>query len=171
MNAPLPAHALARPAPVFTRFSVTPCTPQIGGVVDGVLDHVHTRNYGTTRHHAKYYVLSTGSFFSNGLRSEFDRITEPVFGLSVRAPRKRREWYSEHFFDPASHPYLGYGVETNERLNAIDAGGRPVDNLFCAGSILSGYDPIREASGGGVAIATGYRAAREIISLCRGAGA
>lgn len=36
MNAPLPAHALARPAPEFTRFTVTPCTPQIGGVIEGL---------------------------------------------------------------------------------------------------------------------------------------
>ena len=30
---------------------------------------------------------------------------------------------------------------------------------FCAGSVLAGYDPFSEGSGGGVAIATGYRAA------------
>lgn len=142
-----------------------------GEIIDGALDHVHTKNYGTTRHHSKYYVLATGSFFSNGLRSEFNKITEPVFGLTVSAPQKRSEWYSEHFFDPASHPFLGYGVETTARFNPLDGAGRPVDNLFCAGSILCGYDPIREASGGGVAIATGYQAAREIISLGRGARA
>lgn len=140
-----------------------------GEIIGGTLDHVHTRNYGTTRHHSKYYVLATGSFFSNGLKSEFNRITEPVMDLAVSAPQKRNEWYSEHFFDQSSHPFLGYGVETTERFNPIDASGSPVGNIFCAGSILCGYDPIREASGGGVAIATGYRAAREIIGLCKGA--
>lgn len=142
-----------------------------GEIISGLLDHVHTRNYGTTRHRSRYFVLATGSFFSNGLRSEFDRITEPVLGLKVSASQKRSDWYSEHFFDEASHPFLGYGVETNERLNPVDASGRPVENLFCAGALLCGYDPIREASGGGVAIATGYQAASEIISLCRGARA
>ncbi len=142
-----------------------------GEIVSGLLDHVHTCNYGATRHRSKYYVLASGSFFSDGLRSEFNKITEPILGLTVNASQKRSEWYSEHFFDEASHPFLGYGVETNARLNPFDASGSPVENLFCAGALLCGYDPIREASGGGVAIATGYKAAREIIGLCRGARA
>ncbi len=130
-----------------------------GEIINGSVDHVHTRSYGTTRHHASSFVLATGSFFSSGLRSEFNRIEEPVLNLSVNAPQKRNDWYAARFFEPSSHPFLEYGVHTDENLNAIDANGNRVDNLYCAGSILGGYNPIREGSGGGVAIATGYHAA------------
>ncbi|MBN2079587.1 MAG: glycerol-3-phosphate dehydrogenase subunit GlpB [Spirochaetes bacterium] len=130
-----------------------------GEIINGAVDHVHTRSFGTTRHQATSFVLATGSFFSNGLRSEFNRIEEPVLKLSVNASQKRSDWYAARFFEPSSHPFLEYGVRTDTNLKAIDANGNTVDNLYCAGAILGGYNPIREASGGGVAIASGYHAA------------
>jgi glycerol-3-phosphate dehydrogenase subunit B len=35
--------------------------------------------------------------------------------------------------------------------------------MFCAGSVLSGYNPVKEGCGGGVAISTGYKCAERII--------
>jgi glycerol-3-phosphate dehydrogenase subunit B len=112
---------------------------------------------------ADNYVLAAGSFFSGGLVSEFDAIKEPVFGLRLQYDRSRSEWRSHRFFDTAGHPFLEYGVMTDENLRPSGSNGRIIENLFCAGSILSHYDPIKEGCGAGVAIATGYRTAKIII--------
>ncbi len=43
-------------------------------------------------------------------------------------------------------------------------GGRPLTNLYGAGSVLAHYDPIKEGSGSGVAVATGWQAAGHILA-------
>jgi glycerol-3-phosphate dehydrogenase subunit B len=141
-------------------------------VVSGVIDenrvsHVFTENYGDTKYRARTYLLSTGSFFSGGLRSGFNHMEEPVFRLKFSKPEARNKWYSKDFFDKKGHRFLEYGVETNKSLNPLDENGKTVKNLFCAGALLAGYNPIREGSGGGVAISTGYQAALKIIKECR----
>jgi len=135
-----------------------------GEIIKGTLDHVHTENYGNTRHSARFYVLATGSFFSGGLKSEFNRIEEPLLKLKISDSPSRNKWYSDSFFDKKGQPFISYGVKTGKTLNPFSADGKEVKNLFCTGSILSGYDPVREGSGGGVAISTGYFAANKIIS-------
>ncbi len=141
----------------------------VGGEIDkGKLTHVYTENYGETKHRAKHFVLSTGSFFSGGLKSTFNHMEEPVFNLQFNKPQPRNQWYSEEFFDKKSHRFLEYGVDTNKSLNPYDTNGRIIKNLYCTGSILSGYNPIKEGSGGGVAIATGYHAALKIIKDHKG---
>jgi len=56
--------------------------------------------------------------------------------------------------------YSRAGIKVNKQLQPLDNKGKVLlVNLFCAGSVLAGYDPFSEGSGGGVAIATGYRAA------------
>ncbi|MBP7582630.1 MAG: glycerol-3-phosphate dehydrogenase subunit GlpB [Spirochaetes bacterium] len=141
-----------------------------GEIIDGRLDHVHTENHGTTRIRAKYYVLATGSFFSGGLVSGFNIIREPVFDLRLFRDNERNRWYSQRFLDTAGHPFLEYGVETNGNLNPVTQEGRTVENLFCAGAILAHYNPVADGCGGGVAVSTGYAAAKKIIRGC-GAGA
>ncbi len=138
-----------------------------GEIRDGVLQNISTENYGNSGLKARYYVLATGSFFSGGMVSEFNNIREPVFGLQVNFESGRNKWYSPAFFDGKSHPFLEYGVETNERLNPRTADGGTVGNLFCTGALLSHYNPLKEGSGGGVAVSTGYYAAESIIKGCR----
>ena len=62
---------------------------------------------------------------------------------------------------------MEYGVLTGKELNPLDSAGKPVKNLYCAGSVLGGYNPVSEGSGGGVAVATGYGAALSIIKKFR----
>ncbi|MDI6796401.1 MAG: glycerol-3-phosphate dehydrogenase subunit GlpB, partial [Desulfatibacillaceae bacterium] len=114
---------------------------------------------------ADNFVLATGSFFSGGLVSRLDSIKEPVFNLKILADQKRGNWYNPAFLSAESHPFMEYGVMTDSRLNALDASGRAVENLFCAGAVLAGYHPVREQSGLGVAIGTGVFAADRIIEL------
>jgi glycerol-3-phosphate dehydrogenase subunit B len=136
----------------------------VGGEIrNGRLASVETQMYGPVRLAADHFILATGSFFSGGLVSRPDRMVEPVFGLEIRSEPLRTHWVGRRFFDPGSHPFLSYGVETDERLRPRMPDGRPLDNLYAAGAVLAGYDPIAEASGGGVAVATGYRAALLVL--------
>jgi len=137
-----------------------------GEIRAGVLEHIHTRNHGDARLRARFFVLATGSFFSGGLASDARTVREPVFGLPVAYTPARASWHAPTFFDAGSHPFLGFGVKTDERLNPEDASGRVVENLYCAGAVLAGYNPVLEASGSGVAITTGYRAAEQILAQC-----
>lgn len=139
-----------------------------GGIVSGgSVDHIATENYGGRKIRGRAYVLATGSFFSGGLRSEFNRLEEPVFNLKIRGSMDRKEWYSAKFLDSRSHPFMEYGVLTGRDLSPFDSAGKPVKNLFCAGSVLGGYNPVTEGSGGGVAVSTGYAAARTIMRKIR----
>jgi len=134
-----------------------------GPVDSGLLEHINTRNSGIEPVSAKYYVLATGSFFSGGLTSNSQRIMEPVFNFKVDADSKRSKWYSWFFFDAKSHPFLSYGVRTDKNFNPVNEKGNTVKNVFCAGAVLSGYDPVREGCGGGVAISSGFACAGKII--------
>lgn len=134
-----------------------------GSVSNSQVDFLMTKNSGNIPVQARYYVLTTGSFFSGGLSAGFNTISEPLFGLKVKSENKRSRWYSSSFFDSRSHPFLGFGVETDSRFNPVSENGRTVKNLFCAGSVLSGYNPVSEGSGGGVAISTSFRCAERII--------
>jgi glycerol-3-phosphate dehydrogenase subunit B len=112
---------------------------------------------------ADNFVLATGSFFSGGLVSRPDSIREPVFDLKVFANQRRGNWYNPVFLSAESHPFMEYGVVTDSSLCALDASGRAVENLYCAGAVLAGYHPVREQSGLGVAISTGVFAADRVI--------
>ncbi|MBF0529829.1 MAG: glycerol-3-phosphate dehydrogenase subunit GlpB [Deltaproteobacteria bacterium] len=136
----------------------------IGGeIMTGRLDHIHTRNYGRARIKADSFVLAPGSFFSGGLTSFVGQVSEPIFDLAVEFDANRSNWSSPKFLDPSGHAFLSFGLHTDRDLRPRNRQGQIISNLYCAGAVLAGYDPIREGTGGGVAIATGYKAARQII--------
>jgi len=134
-----------------------------GSIKKDQVEFLTTKNSGNIPVTSKFYVLTTGSFFSGGLSAGFDSISEPLFGLKVKSENKRSKWYSRTFFDKKSHPFLGFGVEIDNKFNPVSESGKTIKNLFCAGSVLSGYNPVSEASGGGVAISTGFKCAERII--------
>ena len=93
----------------------------ISGDFDGArLDHVHSQNYGARRLIADYFVLSSGSFFSGGLTSEFDEMREPVFGLRLDYTKGRSNWSRKEFFHPEGHQFLSRGVRTDDQLRPFD---------------------------------------------------
>lgn len=134
-----------------------------GRIEGGRVRHIHTQNYGDIELQARHFVLATGSFFSGGMTSRFDAMHEPVFGLQLSYTKERNTWYAPDFFDSGGHPFLAFGVLTDGELHPATGTGEHLENLFCAGAILSHYDPVREGSGSGVAISTGYKAAGSII--------
>ncbi len=112
-----------------------------------IIEEIQT-GHESKGYRAPFFVLSSGSFFSGGLTSTSEKITEPLFNLDVSSKSKRSKWYSETFFSKKSQPFLAFGVKTDRNLNP-DIKGIKIKNLFCTGAILSGYNPIQEGNGGG----------------------
>jgi glycerol-3-phosphate dehydrogenase subunit B len=120
---------------------------------------------GERVHEADSFVLAAGGFFGGGLRAQSGRIVEPLFELPVAQPGAKEDWFRYEFLGRKGHPINKSGVRTNGRLNPLDGSGRVLlENVFVAGRILGHHDAMREKSMGGVDIATGYKAVRNLVS-------
>lgn len=122
---------------------------------------VHSQNGDDQLFEADNFVLASGSFFSRGLESRLRGIREPIFNADVLSLEERDAWAGRRLFD--HHPFMGFGVKTDDKLRVL-RGGKPLTNLYGAGSVLAHYDPIKEGSGSGVAVATGWQAAGHILA-------
>ncbi|WP_429175399.1 glycerol-3-phosphate dehydrogenase subunit GlpB [Aeromonas salmonicida] len=125
---------------------------------------VHSQNGDDQLFEADHFVLASGSFFSRGLESRLRGIREPIFDADVLSLEERDAWAGRRLFD--HHPFMGFGVKTDYKLRVM-RGGKPLTNLYGAGSVLAHYDPIREGSGSGVAVATGWQAAGHILGAAQ----
>ncbi|MBW2309201.1 MAG: anaerobic glycerol-3-phosphate dehydrogenase subunit B [Deltaproteobacteria bacterium] len=125
---------------------------------------IHVFRHGrTTEMCAHRFILATGGIRGGGLVAERSGLLEPLYGLPVCQPSKRGTWFRTCMFDPEGHPLDRSGVKANTNLQPVDAAGRVlIDNVRVCGRILAYQDPLREKSGGGVAVATGFKAG----SLC-----
>ena len=132
------------------------------GVMEGSrLKSVSTVNHGEVKFEADNFILATGSFFSHGLIASQNRIYEPIFNLDVVADAHRSEWYDKDLY--AHQPYMGYGVSTDNKLRCMQD-GKPIENLYAAGSVLAAQNSIEEGTGGGVAITTALFVADQIMN-------
>lgn len=122
---------------------------------------VHSQNGDDQLFEADHFVLASGSFFSRGLESRLGGIREPIFDADVLSLPERDAWAGRRLFD--HHPFMGFGVKTDDQLRVL-RGGKPLANLYGAGSVLAHYDPVKEGSGSGVAVATGWQAAGHILA-------
>lgn len=132
---------------------------------------------GAVEYRAEAFVLATGGLLGGGLGlgargldldtqgstrphgqgperpDEFpDRtLREPIFGLPVDVPAGPPA--SGDLLSPGGHAFVRAGLRTDQLL-------RPAGwtNLHICGKMLAGHDPYAEGCGGGVAIATGWRA-------------
>lgn len=116
------------------------------------IETIYTVNHGNIGFIANNYVLATGSYFSNGLVAHPDGIKEPIFQADIDASNDRKDWYNEDFFSRQN--YMTYGVATNNAFH-VKKNGIPFENLYAIGSVLSGFNPLHEGCGGGVALITG----------------
>ena len=107
-----------------------------------------------TSYEAEHYVLATGGFHSGALSLDSHwRAREEVFGLPLAGlPREGAPRFVEGYFD--EQPLSRAGVAVGDDLRAVGA-----ENVFVAGASLPGAVPWREASGEGIALASGYRVA------------
>lgn len=122
-----------------------------GHFEDGKLKSVTTSNHGDVRFEADNFVLASGSFFSKGIVSDIYGVREPVFGLDVESLEERPKWYERNMFE--AQPYMRFGVASDNDFHVMK-NGSPVVNLYAAGSVLGGFNALKEGSGAGVSILT-----------------
>ena len=117
-------------------------------------------------HRARSYLLATGGLLGGGLDSDSSgRLWEPIFDLPLAAPPDRQAWFRHRFLDPSGHPIFRSGVRVDAAFQPVDAQGcRRFANLWAAGAVLGGCDPIRERSLEGLAIVTGAAAAHAVVT-------
>lgn len=127
----------------------------------GRIARLFTVNHEDIALEAAYFILASGSFFSQGLRSDQKGVREPVFNLDLLdIPADRSAWTAPSVFDP--QPYARFGVRADASMRVF-MGGRPVPNLYAAGMVLGGYDAVRLGCGAGVALTTALAAADSIL--------
>ena len=131
-----------------------------GDFREGRLSSIFTENHGSSPFAADKFVMATGSFFSKGLVSTPSGICEPVLHLDVDFCPDREEWYGMGFFD--NQPYMRFGVACSDRLEAV-RNGEILPNVYVAGSLIGGADPIKEGCGAGVAIISALYVAGQIL--------
>ena len=107
---------------------------------------IFTVNQGEVELTATHFVLATGSFFSHGLVTEDDEVKEPIFGVDVQ-----------------QKAHTGFGVKTDAQFHPM-MGGQRIKNLYAIGSVLPGFDPMREGCSGGVALLTAFAVSNRIIN-------
>lgn len=131
-----------------------------GHVEDGRLRYVETSLLPDERLEADDFVLATGSFASDGLKSNYERVFEPIFDLDTTAPADRMQWVTPSVFD--DQPYRSYGVKVNASMQA-QKGGQTISNLYVAGAVLGGHNAAKLADGAGVDMVTALRVAQYIL--------
>ena len=108
---------------------------------------------------ADRFILATGRFIGGGLKADEEKIYEPLFNLPVLQPGSRDNWFANSFFN--GHPIHQSGILTDSSFRPVNQKGeRLLDNVWIAGSILTGHDCIQEKSREGIEIATGHWATK-----------
>lgn len=117
-------------------------------------------------------VIATGGIAGGGLIAERDgRLRETVLGLPVEAP-PADEWLAVDAFDPAGHPLEKAGIRIDAELRPVAADGATLfDNVRVAGSLIAGQRSVRDRCGDGVALSSGWRAARSLGAVPAGPAA
>ncbi|MFP8956957.1 glycerol-3-phosphate dehydrogenase subunit GlpB [Natrialbaceae archaeon A-CW3] len=136
---------------------VTTGVPVVGYEAEsGRIEHVLVDRKGqNVPYQAGEYVLATGGLVGKGVRSERDRVYEPIFDCHVEHAPDRYDWFDGDAF--GDHPFARFGVGVDDDLQPLTArGSLEFENLRAAGGVLSGYDFAAEKSGSGVSLATGF---------------
>lgn len=121
---------------------------------------LYTLNHGNIPISAKNVILSSGSFFSQGLLADSKQVYEPVFDLDTDYLQDRADWYNSNLFEKQN--YQQFGVKTDKNFHGIK-NDMPIDNLYVAGAILSGFNPLKEGCGAGVSFLSALYVAEQIL--------
>lgn len=121
---------------------------------------VYSYNHGDIPFVANNVVLATGSYFSQGLIATQDQVYEPIFGLDISFMKEREQWYDLNLFN--KQEYQSFGVKTDRCFHGI-CQGQPLENLFVAGAILEGFNPVKEGCGAGVSVLSALNVAEQIL--------
>jgi glycerol-3-phosphate dehydrogenase subunit B len=112
---------------------------------------------------AAAYVLALEDWVDGAFRAGVHTVRDPFFHQPIAWNKVPTDRTAESLF--ASQPFEQVGYALTDRLQPADESGKPLArNVFCAGGAMAGYDPSGTKSRGGMAIATGYRAAQEALA-------
>lgn len=136
-------------------------------IKDNRVHKIYTQLHQENAITAQHFVLASGSFFSNGLIAEFERILEPVFDADiVTLPqfnvKQRNSWTHPRFSSP--QPYHSAGVVINDKCQ-VQKCGQFLTNLYAVGNVIGGYNGIELGCGSGVAVVTALTVAEQIGGL------
>ncbi|MCD7712705.1 MAG: glycerol-3-phosphate dehydrogenase subunit GlpB [Firmicutes bacterium] len=134
---------------------------QSGTMKGGRIQEVYSQNHQDISFSADHFILATGNYFSQGIIASKEHVYEPVFDLDVAYQTDRQQWYNPVLFK--KQDYQEFGVITNRNFQGIYKGER-ISNLYVAGAVLEGFNPIHEGSGGGVSILTALHVANLILN-------
>jgi len=130
------------------------------GVDVGALGHTNTFR-------ADRVILATGGVYNGGLQTDMaGRVWEPLFNLPVSAPpgEDRSGWMADHALSAEAHPVLRAGLRVNSAMQPLDESGSPaLANVFAAGQIIAGVDPLVDGCVEGVAMVTAWRATQSAL--------
>lgn len=126
-------------------------------------DHLKGFALGNSKYSPSYtassFVLATGKFVGGGLEATAEKIIETLLNLPLFYPEKRRDWFNKNLLGLSGQPFNSLGIAVDKNLQPVNAEGKVIyKNLFAAGGIIGHSDSMREKSGGGIALATGYLA-------------
>ncbi len=133
------------------------------GVEVGALGHTNTFR-------ADAFILATGGLYNGGIQSDDSgRLWEPIFDLPVSTPpgEERSGWYHERLLKHRGHPIHRHtGLRVNHQMQPLGADGAPVlDNVYAAGHMLAGFNPLTDGCAEGIALATAYKAVQVALEL------
>ena len=73
---------------------------------------------------------------------------------------ERAQWYKKDMFE--AQPYMSFGVATDDSFK-VKKDGQTVENIYAVGSILSGFNAMKEGCGAGVALLTAMQVSSNIL--------
>jgi glycerol-3-phosphate dehydrogenase subunit B len=133
-------------------------------VVSGRCVRIHLKSAGREQPvEARAYILALEDAVDGAWRAGTHTVRDPFFHQVLAQHATPAERTDESLFQPQPFATIGYAV--SDRLQPIDENGHPLAaNVFVAGGGIAGYDPTGIKARGGMAIATGYRAAQEAMA-------
>lgn len=133
-------------------------------VADGRCQRIHLKSAGREQPvEARAFVFALEDAVDGAWRAGPQAVRDPFFHQLLAHHAAPGERTNESLFQP--QPFAATGYPVSDRLQPIDSNGRPLaSNVFVAGGAMAGYDPTGTKTRGGMAIATGYRAAQEAMA-------
>jgi glycerol-3-phosphate dehydrogenase subunit B len=133
-------------------------------VANGRCLRIHLKSAGREQPvEARAFVLALEDAVDGAWRAGSHTVRDPFFHQVLAHHATPSERTDESLFQP--QPFAAIGYPVSERLQPMDKEGHPLaSNVFVAAGGIAGYDPTGIKARGGMAIATGYRAAQEAMA-------
>jgi glycerol-3-phosphate dehydrogenase subunit B len=133
-------------------------------VSNGRCLRIHLKSAGREQPiEAKAFILALEDAVDGAWRAGPHIVRDPFFHQVLAQHAAPGERTDESLFAP--QPFAAIGYPVTDRLQPTDRDGRALAaNVFVAGGGIAGYDPTGIKARGGMAIATGYRAAQEAMA-------